>query len=192
MIRRSPSYERPKKRGDGMTLQAAEVELRYPDGRVIDKKVEADQAVEELIGLDKHQFRQVVMIAQGAFYDLISASSSERVQIYRKLFATDIYREMENFFKREYNKARDRSQNEQDRLKVLFSRFAFLEDDPEEVSLKERCTDALSGGSVWDLDRLLPDLRSSVSQDKSTDELKRRIRRKRLKRNDTRTRSHRA
>ena len=172
MIRRSPSYERPKKRGDGMTLQAAEVELRYPDGRVIDKKVEADQAVEELIGLDKHQFRQVVMIAQGAFYDLISASSSERVQIYRKLFATDIYREMENFFKREYNKARDRSQNEQDRLKVLFSRFAFLEDDPEEVSLKERCTDALSGGSVWDLDRLLPDLRSSVSQDKKAlDEL---------------------
>ena len=37
---------------------------------------------------------------------------------------------------------------------------------------KERCTDALSGGSVWDLDRLLPDLRSSVSQDKKAlDEL---------------------
>lgn len=167
MIRRSPSYERPKKRGDGTTLQAAEVELRYPDGRVIDKKVEADQAVEELIGLDKHQFRQVVMIAQGAFYDLISAPSSERVQIYRKLFATDIYREMENCFKREYNKVRDRSQNEQDRLKMLFSRFAFLEDDPEDATLKERCAVALSVGSVWDLDRVLPDLRRSVSRDKN-------------------------
>ena len=171
-IRRNPSYERPKKRGDGTTRQTAAVELRYPDGRVIDKKVDADQAVEELIGLDKHQFRQVVMIAQGAFYDLISAPSSERVQIYRKLFATDIYREMENFFKREFNKARDRSQNEQDRLKMLFSRFAFLEDDPEEASIKERCTDALSSGSVWDLDHLLPELRRSVSQDKKTlDEL---------------------
>lgn len=165
VIRRSPAYERPKKRGDGLTLQAATVELRYPNGRVIDKKVEADQAVEELIGLDKHQFRQVVMIAQGAFYDLISAPSSERVHIYRKLFATYVYRAMENSFKNEFRKVSERSQNEQEQLKMLFSRFTFLEEDPEEKSLKARCADIISSGTVWDLDLLLPDLKCCVLQD---------------------------
>ena len=165
VIRRSPAYERPKKRGDGLTLQAATVELRYPNGLVIDKKVEADQAVEELIGLDKHQFRQVVMIAQGAFYDLISAPSSERVHIYRKLFATYVYRAMENSFKNEYRKVSERSQNEQEQLKMLFSRFTFLEEDPEEKSLKARCADIISSGTVWDLDLLLPDLKCCVLQD---------------------------
>ena len=34
-VRRSPEYERPAKRGGGTTLQRAEAELHFPDGRLI-------------------------------------------------------------------------------------------------------------------------------------------------------------
>ncbi len=37
-VRRNPEYERPAKKGGGMTLQRAEAELTYPDGRVVTKQ----------------------------------------------------------------------------------------------------------------------------------------------------------
>ena len=36
-VRRNPEYERPAKRGGGMTMQRADAELTCPDGRVITK-----------------------------------------------------------------------------------------------------------------------------------------------------------
>ena len=42
---RNPEYERPTKRGTGMTMQKAEAELIYPDGRVVTKPKDVTAAV---------------------------------------------------------------------------------------------------------------------------------------------------
>lgn len=34
-VRRNPEYERPVRRGGGMTIQKAEAELTLPDGRLV-------------------------------------------------------------------------------------------------------------------------------------------------------------
>ena len=39
-IRRNPEYERPAKRGSGVTKQRAEAQLTYPDGRIINLMAE--------------------------------------------------------------------------------------------------------------------------------------------------------
>ena len=78
-VRRNPEYLRPKSRGDGFTKQSAGAQLRYPDGKIVDKsKKEVNRAIEEIIGVDCKQFLQIAMIAQGDFRKVLLADTEER------------------------------------------------------------------------------------------------------------------
>ncbi len=98
-VRRSPEYMRESKRGGGMTVSRAEAELIRPDGSVITKSREVDEAIRLLIGVDKTQFSQIAMIAQGDFRELLLASTDTRIKIFRKLFNTGLYRELQESLK---------------------------------------------------------------------------------------------
>lgn len=88
-IRRTPVWMRGKQRGEGFIREPEEAVLRYPDGRELHKKSEADQAIREILGLDIRQFRQTVMLAQGEFLKLLQAGSAEREEIFRRIFETE-------------------------------------------------------------------------------------------------------
>ena len=90
-IKRNPEYERPKTRGEGFTTEKANAELHYPDGRVVTKLREVDRAVEEIMGIDRNQFTQIAMIAQGDFLKLLLASTDDRKKIFQKIFRTRCY-----------------------------------------------------------------------------------------------------
>ena len=87
-IERSPSYERAALRGGGTTKQEARVCLTMPNGRQYDSLIDADREIKELLRLDYTQFKQVAMLAQGEFLNLLLAGSRDREAIFRKLFAT--------------------------------------------------------------------------------------------------------
>ncbi|QSA20628.1 hypothetical protein JV197_15595, partial [Vibrio furnissii] len=53
------------------------------------------KAMVDLIGLDVKQFRQVMVIPQGKFRELLIANSKEREQIFGQLFQTHIYTQIE-------------------------------------------------------------------------------------------------
>lgn len=88
-IRRNPEYERPAKRGGGMTLQKAEAELVYPDGRVVTKNKEVAEAIREIMGIDREQFSQIAMLSQGEFQKLLFAPTEDRKRIFRQIFQTE-------------------------------------------------------------------------------------------------------
>ena len=91
-IRRNPEYLRPKDRGEGFTTQRADAELTFPDDRpAVTKAKEVTKAVTELIGLDRNQFTQIAMIAQGDFLKLLFAKTEERSRIFREIFSTKPY-----------------------------------------------------------------------------------------------------
>ncbi|MCI6005129.1 MAG: AAA family ATPase [Blautia sp.] len=95
-VRRNPEYERPKGRGTGFTIQRGDAELIYPDGRApITKSREVTRAVTELIGLDYQQFTQIAMIAQGDFQKLLLAGTTQRSEIFRQIFHTGLYQELQ-------------------------------------------------------------------------------------------------
>lgn len=95
-VRRSPEYLRPKERGTGFTLKKAEAELLYPDDRQpVTKTREVTRAVTELMGMDYRQFTQIAMIAQGDFQKLLFAGTQERGEIFRQIFHTDFYQEVQ-------------------------------------------------------------------------------------------------
>ena len=101
-IFRSPEYMRKKTRGEGYTPQNSACELTYPDGRVVAKKKDADEAIKEIIGIDKVQFMQIAMIAQGDFLKLLLASTDERIAIFRRIFKTEKFLSLQNKLKEEY------------------------------------------------------------------------------------------
>ncbi len=93
-IRRSPSYERLSKRGrsGGMIVTQHEAVLTdLSNGSVWTKTDEAGKKIEEIIGLNRNQFSQTVMIAQGDFLKIINNKSDDRKQIFQKLFNTSLY-----------------------------------------------------------------------------------------------------
>ncbi len=95
LVRRSPEYARPKRRGEGTTRQPAAAELTYPDGRVVAKVGEVTRCIEELLRLNHRQFSQICMLAQGEFLRLLLAGSDERAEIFRRIFDTGIYRRIQ-------------------------------------------------------------------------------------------------
>lgn len=104
-IKRNPKYERPAKRGKGMTEERAGVELICPDRPPLTKKEEADGAVVEILGIDRNQFSQIVMLAQGDFRKLLMADTRERQEIFRKVFQTQYYQTFQQKLKEQAAKA---------------------------------------------------------------------------------------
>ena len=90
-VARNPEYARKKQRGEGMTTEKANAELILPDGVVVSGKKEVTAVIEELLGVDREQFTQIAMLAQGDFLKLLIAPTSERQEIFRRLFQTERY-----------------------------------------------------------------------------------------------------
>lgn len=105
-IKRNPEYLRPKKSGEGNTRESAGVELILPDGAVITVRSEADEKIRDIIGLDRSQFMQIAMIAQGEFKKLLLAGTDERKKIFRQIFNTSHYDALQRKLKDEFLKAK--------------------------------------------------------------------------------------
>ncbi len=101
-IRRSPEYERPSKRGSKTVTQKAEAELILPSGKVITKQSEVTSAVRGIIGVNKEQFTQIAMLAQGEFLKLLLAPVDDRIKIFRDIFKTANYQKLQERIKEEF------------------------------------------------------------------------------------------
>ena len=97
IIRRSPEYERARTRGNGGAVkQQPKAELHYPDGRVMDKsRKEVSKAIEDILGIDRNQFLQIAMIAQGDFMKLLLAKTEDRKAIFRQIFKTQSFEKIQ-------------------------------------------------------------------------------------------------
>ncbi|MBE1576073.1 AAA family ATPase [Amycolatopsis roodepoortensis] len=104
-IARNPEYQRPKRRGEGMTLQQAKAVLSWvgtvPAGHVAEGITRIDEVartVERLIGMTHEQFFQVVLLPQGEFARFLRASTAEREELLERLFGTERFSDVEHWF----------------------------------------------------------------------------------------------
>ncbi len=98
-IKRNPEYDRPKSRGEGFTTQKADAELTLPDGKVIAKRKDVDNEIKSIVGIDREQFLQIAMIAQGDFLKLLLASTEDRIKIFRQIFKTTKFKTLQEKLK---------------------------------------------------------------------------------------------
>ena len=90
-ITRFPQQERKKARGEGFVSKNSEAHLILPDGDIITKVNNVDEKISGILGINKNQFRQIVMLPQGEFRKLLEADSAEREGIFRKIFGTETF-----------------------------------------------------------------------------------------------------
>lgn len=135
-VRRSPEYERTAKRGGGTTRQAAEAELTRPDGSIVTKYKDVTEAVREIIGLDRTQFSQIAMIAQGDFLKLLLAPTDERIRIFRKLFKTGHYQKLQEALKADCANAEREFKQLFERAGYCISTIKVLDDESESTLAK--------------------------------------------------------
>ena len=89
-VRRNPAYQRDRQRGSGgQVTVAAGAELTGDGIRPVTGFREVTKAVQEILGVDGEQFAQIAMLAQGEFRRLLTAGTSARQEIFRKIFRTD-------------------------------------------------------------------------------------------------------
>lgn len=103
-ITRQPEQERARRRGEGTTRSPAAATLwdrtglhdDEAEGRVLaTRSSQATEEVAGILGLRSEQFRQVIVLPQGRFRDLLLAKSAEREAILRQLFDTAFYGRIE-------------------------------------------------------------------------------------------------
>ena len=107
-VKRNPEYERPKARGDGFTTQKAEAVLTYPDGRIVTKPNDVSKAIVDIMGVNRSQFLQIAMIAQGDFLKLLLAPTEDRKKIFRQIFKTELYQQLQDRLKAEVSLLNER------------------------------------------------------------------------------------
>ena len=94
-VTRSPEFLRPKRRGDGTTLEPARAHLqRWETDRWATRssnKAEIGDILTEEIGLNREQFTQVVLLPQGEFMKFLRAGDDERRTLLTRLFGTQLY-----------------------------------------------------------------------------------------------------
>lgn len=96
-ITRYPSYNR-----DGYkTKTVADASIAYDD-KIIMGSTNVTKEVSNILGIDSKQFKQIAMIAQGEFQNLLFASSNERTIIFRNIFDTSIYSKVSENLKNKF------------------------------------------------------------------------------------------
>ncbi len=106
-IKRNPEYFRPAKHSRDKTKlvkEKANATLFLPNSeKPLTGIKDVNAKIIEIIGLDVHQFKQIAMIAQGDFLRLIHATTKERSDIFRRIFNTKPYQEIQDSLKEQFN-----------------------------------------------------------------------------------------
>ena len=155
-ILRNPSYEKPKKKGEGFTKKSADASLEYDDVVVSGIK-NVDIKIEEILGINAKQFKQISMLAQGEFLKILFAESKERTEIFRKIFDTNIYNSIAR-------KLKEKLKTNEDKLKELKNSFItntanILWEEEKNINLDNKINEI-------DIDNVLKELEQELEENK--------------------------
>ena len=164
-IYRKPSYDRPKQRGEGMITEKERAELYCEDKVPIEGTTQVNHAVIELLKIDFKQFKQIAMIAQGEFWDLLNASTEDRTKILRTIFMTSGYERMQYKLKERKNASFSEKKKTEDSIVQYFRDAEVPEDSGLEEVLRSLQEEADSSDSAWNLEEMLNVLTDIISAD---------------------------
>ncbi|MFY0520117.1 AAA family ATPase [Lysinibacillus sp. UGB7] len=91
-ILRQPGHIKAKNKSvTGKKVELAHVKEGQLDFSIVEKQQtnEVDKKLQEIVGLTKDQFSQIVMLPQGEFRKLLTSDSTNKEAILRKIFKTD-------------------------------------------------------------------------------------------------------
>ncbi len=166
-VKRYPAYERQKQRGEGVITENEKATL-YIDGQpAIEKVTQVNNAIKELLHIDEKQFKQIAMIAQGEFWDLLNAKTEQRTEILRTIFMTNGYKNIEYKLKDRMDTANSKRITAEHSIVQYFGDVSADVEDENYEELSELQERANRSSSAWNLEELLSMLDKLIASDES-------------------------
>ncbi|WP_406944026.1 AAA family ATPase [Halobacillus sp. SY10] len=152
-IVRMPKQMKRKERGEGWKEDPARADfyiIQDEEEKLVASKIkEVNEYIEEILGLDYEQFRKMIMIPQGEFRKLISENSKEREEILQRIFKTEFFAEVTDYFKKQ-SKALESEINQfewkisQEKERIVWGEEADADLENEELSkVRERLNERI-------------------------------------------------
>lgn len=119
-IKRTPAQEIARKKGSGTTKAAHNASLwklseaavsahEWDSGEALCTQArESSQMICEIVGMNKNQFVQTVVLPQGQFAEFLRLNSKDRAVLLERIFRTGIYKNMTDELKARAGKASDK------------------------------------------------------------------------------------
>ena len=152
---RQPSYERKKQRGSGVIVEKEKAILYEEGQKPIEGLTQVNTAIRNLLHIDEKQFKQIVMIAQGEFWDLLNAKTEQRTEILRTIFMTDGYKSIEYKLKDRMDAGYKAKSAAEASIIQYFEDITADEEDELSEGLEELQNRARQSGRAWNLEEML-------------------------------------
>ena len=114
-VRRSPRYERQKRRGSGtvkvnatatlMQLSSVEDPLGEPRASGV---ADVSEQIQSIVGLNRLQFVQTVVLPQGEFARFLQSDAETRRELLQRLFGTELFGRVQSTLEERRRAARER------------------------------------------------------------------------------------
>ena len=136
-VRRTMDHIRRKLKGPGDVPVSADAELHLPDGRIVKKEKEINKTITEILGVNREQFCQIAMIAQGEFLKILLEDTRDRRAHFREIFRTHIYQGFQDRLKEEARNIEAERNRRNGDIQIHMKRIACPENDPLEIEAKK-------------------------------------------------------
>ncbi len=164
---RQPEYERRKQRGEGVITEKQKAILYEDGGMPIEGITQVNNAVKELLHIDDKQFKQIAMIAQGEFWDLLNAKTEQRTEILRTIFNTECFKKIEYTLKDRMDANKIKKVQAEQSIVQYFNDVTADENDDIYGELEELQVRAQRSNSAWNLDEFLDVIDAVIELDKT-------------------------
>ena len=138
-IERNPDYERKALRGEGTTTEAANATLSFPDGQgrePVSGVSKVNEEINNILNLKREEFCRIAMIAQGRFQELLLSKKELKEKLFRELFHTEKYEQLQQELKRDKSQAEKACNDLNLRLSEALARIEVNEDDADAAKIK--------------------------------------------------------
>ena len=131
---------RPQQTGPGVRTKTrnlpAEVEF-YKEETLLETGRDANDAIENLLGLSADQFRQIVMLPQGEFRRLLLSNSNKKEEIFRSIFGTQRIQHFQETLKERRKQLRSEYKVFESRLEQILNGINTEEDAELTVAVEQ-------------------------------------------------------
>lgn len=165
-VYRTPSYDRTKLRGNGVITEKEKAVFFCEGETPIEGISNVNEAVKELLHIDAKQFKQIAMIAQGEFYNLLNATTDARTVILRKIFKTEGYQKIEFKLKELMDESYQMKVSTESSIVQYFNDVTTAEESELYEDLFFLKRNAEESKSAWNLQEFLDILDRIIKEDR--------------------------
>lgn len=134
-VQRHPTQMGPGKGKKPINVKAS---VEFHNGDQVTTKInEANKEIEDLLGMNHEQFRQIVMLPQGDFKRMLDSDSSKKEEIFRNIFQTSQFQAFQEKLNEKAKAMRKEREQYEQAVKLAFESVDATENDTLQKAIEQ-------------------------------------------------------